>query len=499
MKGQTRIAAFVVLLLLILTLPSAASIPPMISYQGLLRDPGGAPVPNGDYQLTFRIYDVASGGSALWTETQTLPVTDGVFNALLGEVEPLDLPFDVDYWLGVSVEAAPELEPRVRLATVPYAFRTAVSDTTLAGGTPGPTGPVGPTGITGPAGVTGPAGPTGITGPTGPAGSGGISGTIDYVPRFTAPDSIGNSVLQQAGDNLLVASIPPRGAQSPRPGYVDSQRLVPRLEVQGDSRPIFGYLDELDDGEDQRAAITGHRTREVRNDGSGYAAEQVNAGVAGGNLWGDEYTFGVAGHCFNDFTRTGGVIGAQWNGFYWGALGYKDETGTNWGVYTPSDTYVGGDAVVDGTATVEVMQIVGGTDFSEGFEVREGDTAIEPGLVVSIDPTNPGELVISHTAYDRRVAGIISGAGGVRTGLIMGQQSSIADGEHPVALTGRVYCWADATSGAIVPGDLLTTSATPGHVMKVVDHQRAQGAILGKAMSSLAGGTGLVLVLVSLQ
>jgi hypothetical protein len=68
-----------------------------------------------------------------------------------------------------------------------------------------------------------------------------------------------------------------------------------------------------------------------------------------------------------------------------------------------------------------------------------------------------------------------------------------------VALSGRVYCRADTSSGPIEPGDLLTTSARPGHAMKAADHDRAQGAILGKAMSRLEHGTGLVLVLVSLQ
>jgi hypothetical protein len=58
---------------------------------------------------------------------------------------------------------------------------------------------------------------------------------------------------------------------------------------------------------------------------------------------------------------------------------------------------------------------------------------------------------------------------------------------------------ADASQGAIKPGDLLTTSAIPGHAMKVTDHLRAQGAILGKAMSALKQGQGLVLVLVTLQ
>jgi hypothetical protein len=63
-----------------------------------------------------------------------------------------------------------------------------------------------------------------------------------------------------------------------------------------------------------------------------------------------------------------------------------------------------------------------------------------------------------------------------------------------------VYCWCDASSAAIEPGDLLTTSATPGHAMKVTDTAKAQGAILGKAMEGLEQGkTGQILVLVTLQ
>lgn len=160
----------------------------------------------------------------------------------------------------------------------------------------------------------------------------------------------------------------------------------------------------------------------------------------------------------------------------------------------------GGNTIISplGHTIVSVLEITGGSDLSEGFEVNA--EKIEPGMVVVIDEVNPGELKLATSAYDRKVAGIISGAGGVKTGLVMGQNGSMADGRHPVALTGRVYCWCDATYGAIEAGDLLTTSATPGHAMKVADHAAAQGAIIGKAMTSLkAGEKGLVMVLVSLQ
>ncbi len=150
-----------------------------------------------------------------------------------------------------------------------------------------------------------------------------------------------------------------------------------------------------------------------------------------------------------------------------------------------------------GISRTKVLEITGGSDLSEQFDVRGGE--VVPGTVVCIDSSNPGELIVCGEAYDRTVAGIVSGAGGVKTGMMMGQRNSVADGAIPVALTGRVYVRADATNASIEPGDLLTTGDIPGRAVKVLDHDRAQGAIIGKAMTGLCDGTGLVLVLVSLQ
>ena len=118
--------------------------------------------------------------------------------------------------------------------------------------------------------------------------------------------------------------------------------------------------------------------------------------------------------------------------------------------------------------------------------------------MVVIDEENPGHLKLSDSPYDTRVAGVVSGANGINPGIQM-QQQGLLDGGQNVALTGRVYVRADARNGAIKPGDLLTTSPTPGHAMKVTDHTKAQGAILGKAMTGLKQGQGMVLVLVTLQ
>jgi hypothetical protein len=160
----------------------------------------------------------------------------------------------------------------------------------------------------------------------------------------------------------------------------------------------------------------------------------------------------------------------------------------------------GGDVVIaSGAVTrVSVLEITGGADLAEGFDIRGEEP--RPGEVVVIDPDHPGSLRPATRAYDRRVAGVISGAGGVRPGMVMAQEGSPAAGKHPVALTGRVYTLAEAVDSPIEPGDLLTTSNMPGHAMEASDPARASGAILGKAMTGLPmGERGLVLVLISLQ
>lgn len=152
----------------------------------------------------------------------------------------------------------------------------------------------------------------------------------------------------------------------------------------------------------------------------------------------------------------------------------------------------------DGRIVTNELQITGGSDLSEFFELSNYQI-IEKGMVVSIDEHNPGQLKVCDQAFDKKVAGIVSGANEIQPGLIMSQKGTIADGEHLIALSGRVFCMVDATENPVEIGDMLTTSLTPGHAMKVTNYNEARGAIIGKAMTSLKSGKGLVLVLVSLQ
>jgi hypothetical protein len=147
---------------------------------------------------------------------------------------------------------------------------------------------------------------------------------------------------------------------------------------------------------------------------------------------------------------------------------------------------------------VSSITINGGADLAEPFQITTADQKVSEGAVVVIDEDHPGHLKLTDRPYDTRVAGVVSGANGINPGIQM-QQQGLVEGGKNVALTGRVYVQADTSNGAIKPGDMLTTSSTPGRAMKVTDHVKAQGAILGKAMSSLNEAHGMVLVLVTLQ
>jgi hypothetical protein len=166
------------------------------------------------------------------------------------------------------------------------------------------------------------------------------------------------------------------------------------------------------------------------------------------------------------------------------------------GIYDRTAGRAGLTIAANGTVTVPVLSITGGADLAEPFPMAERD--VPPGAVVCIDPKNPGKLTMSRRAYDKRAAGIVSGANGIKPGISMIDEEQLEAGEN-VSLSGRVYVKANRSAGPIQPGDLLTSSDVPGEAMRAADHQRAQGAIIGKAMTPLADETGMVLVLVTLQ
>ena len=216
-----------------------------------------------------------------------------------------------------------------------------------------------------------------------------------------------------------------------------------------------------------------------------FGSSTENAGVVGfSKTW-----RGVHGHSDSNAGVVGesagfdGVWGISHSQKNAGVSGHNDNGGL--AGFFEGNVEVTGDITLTGS----------GQDCAEDFDIS-GTEQIEPGTVMVIN--DAGMLQQSGQAYDKRVAGVISGAGGFKPGIVLGKEQSQGN-RMPIALLGKVYCKADAKYSPIEVGDLLTTSPTPGHAMKVADPFKAFGSVIGKALRPLQDGQGLIPILIALQ
>jgi hypothetical protein len=156
---------------------------------------------------------------------------------------------------------------------------------------------------------------------------------------------------------------------------------------------------------------------------------------------------------------------------------------------------VDGDVQVGGNLGAKGDIVLENADCAEDFDV-DGEAGIEPGTVMVL--ASDGRVRASGSAYDRRVAGVVSGAGKYKPALVLDRHGE-GTARLPIALLGKVYCKVDASDGAVEVGDMLTTSSLHGHAMKATNPARAFGAVIGKALAPLSAGHGLIPVLVALQ
>jgi hypothetical protein len=231
----------------------------------------------------------------------------------------------------------------------------------------------------------------------------------------------------------------------------------------------------------------------------GYAS--ATTGDAAGVYGRSDSTFGtgVWGDSRATSGNTFGVLGRVASGS--GAAGVFDNTAA------------GGNILLGrtGTTPVNVFRVdgsgkgffnggtqTGGADFAESFEVVGTKSTYEPGDLLIIDQSKDRRLAQSYQPYSTLVAGIYSTKPGVLA-TPHDITSTQVDAEVPLAVVGIVPCKASAENGRIHRGDLLVSSSIAGHVMKGTDRSRMLGAVVGKALSNLESGTGLIQVLVTLQ
>lgn len=509
------------------------------TYQGYLRQ-GGAPLNNPSQAMRFRIYGALTGGTALWDSgALTVNVSNGLFTVQLNP--PVSVWTGADRFLEIQVGAT-TLSPRVRIGSTPYAntatllnmFQTGTTnpdrmvithspalpntglmyrDTDdsfhfLAGGTT-----VLRVGLAGPIALQIPAG----------AGAGRVltsdaSGNASWadLPASASVWAVSGANIHNTNTgNVGIGTTNPTAKLDVRGGMlVDSSSGSLRIGFPASANQwLFNTI-----GGGTNLQLWENAAGAVRmffaaggNIGIGTTAPAARLDILGGN-WDTASTegdlrIGSATHRLKIGIATGGggaghaTIAAQGgvNALSLGA-GTTLDTQRTLTILGTGNVGIGTTAPaakldVNGTARVKVLEITG-ADLAEKFPTTE---TLEPGTVVEIDPDNPGHLRKARGAYNTRVAGVVAGANGLSKGIILGNLEGSED-HTPIAMSGRVWVYADATQEAIEPGDLLTTSDMPGHAMKASDPTRAHGAVIGKAMTRLEKGkTGMVLVLVNLQ
>ena len=554
-----------------------------ISFQGALTGAGGQPLANGNYDLTFKFYDVPTGGTALATRNvPNVPVTGGLAST----------PVLVDAawfngqtrYLGIviaNVNNGQEFSPRVLVTAVPYALRAV--DAATAWSFSGNSNTVPPIHFLGttdnrslvfkvnnaPAlrlepGILG--APNVIGGSLWNLAFGASGATIGGGGATNYDDATFSQSYNYVGSDFGTIG---GGRKNGIRENSSSSAIGGGSEniIQNDSRSstICGGNDNTIQTSCWFSIIGGGSANTIENDSTysvisggngiriGTSSYSSAIGGGSGNTIQPHSPYSVIGGGVDNIIQTdandsaiGGGTGNSILTGAWGSVvpgGYHNNAsgplsfaaGTRAkanhpGAFVWADSQdadfastgnrqfliraEGGVGIgtaephaaldVSGTVRMKICQITGGADLAEHLNVTDADPQdefkIESGMVVSIDPSGNRKFKLADEPYDRKRVGIISGGHGVKPGLVLRDEGNpLADGEQPIALSGQVWCHADATFGPITPGDLLTTSSTRGHAMKASDDAKARFAVLGQALTSLKEGRGWVQVLVRCQ
>ena len=414
-----------------ISLSSFGQSPEGFKYQAVVRNSSNAILSNQAVGLRMTILQGTASGTSVYSETFSATTnTNGLVNIEIGNGSVLSGTFSTinwangPYFIETAVDAtggtAYSVMGTSQLMSVPYALYAKTS-----GNGQGPAGPQGPAGVAGPQGlqgVVGPQGPAGndgldgATGPMGPQGPAGVAGeagaagatgpagpgiatggtagqilskvdgtnyntqwinspagftgtgTLNYYPKFTSATTLGNSLIQDNGTSLSIG-----------------------LATPSDIYQAYVYRSQQTANGDGQSTLYGYRTRDSQNDGFGYSHIQANDASRGYNFWGDEYTFGVGGWNYNDYSRCGGTFGADVNGFTWGSLGYRSSGLLNYGVYG-SAAYASG----AGLLPTQASNGIGG-----GFFGTFG--ALSYGTVIG--QINKGDLFATYNIGDVYTSG----------------------------------------------------------------------------------------------
>jgi hypothetical protein len=474
-----------ILLLTVVAESSFGQIPRTLSYQGMLTDTTGVPKLDGTYTFTFRLYQIATGGNALWTEQKTLSLQHGLFSTNLGDqvVFPASLTFDRQYWLGIQVASNPEMTPRIPLTSSGYSFSSMRSGRSDTAGYSFSS-------------MRSERSDTARFALAAPAqsqvDSARIAGTVpnNVITRAKiAPDQVVTSLAGLHddisisaggglysfvyGDTLFIHFVLPYKGTA--------LSLIPLFILQNNFANSFQPTMQIYTASTGAPAGAFSKGAATTLTATAATIQAENLTTLGEGMWLRNSSAGNPSPVFKLHRHPSATSN------------FID--GVNWdGVNAASRKFH-----IDGNGTYTA-----GSDFAEAFDALGGKESFEPGDVVVISVAKSGSVEKSSKTYDVRVVGVYS----TRPGVVGADKDGVTrldQNDIPVAIMGVVPTKVTAENGAIEPGDLLTTSSLPGHAMKAPpvasngSNWYPPGTIIGKALEPLRSGTGLIKVLINVR
>ena len=224
--AKYQVFAPVVIAFMLLAQGSFAQAPQGINYQAVARDADGNPLINQNIGVRISLNN-GNGGPLVYQETHTASTNQfGLFTLVLGTGNPSGQIFSMINWPMISPWLQIEIDPSggtnylnmgsSQLLSVPYAFYA-------LSGNPGPAGPVGP------------------QGPAGPTGAANISGTNNYLVKFSSSNTGGNSQIYDDGSKIGINTTYPVGKLNLKGSENVSQLVIDANSTQSNSNPLLKF------------------------------------------------------------------------------------------------------------------------------------------------------------------------------------------------------------------------------------------------------------------